>query len=175
MPIQVLVLFLLIGATSCKSQTNTMKDSDNLNTYSNCPDNGDCSFKVLPNTSNIFNTDEFDIGYLEQIKTDSILLIFEYNRHKTPNNPDDYHIERVYIELPSKPQPLALNDVALQQVNLLFERLCYCKGETGVYQISNGSLTLTSLKQNKFHLNLHFSTSEVPQSISEIDELFSLK
>ncbi|MBJ7880897.1 hypothetical protein [Gelidibacter salicanalis] len=161
---------------SCKSHTNNLKNTEKLNTVTPiCPEDGNCSFKSSPNTSVVFKTDEFGIGYLEYLEKDTTLLTFEYQRTEAPNTLDGYYIERLYIELPPALQALTLKDSALQQVNVLFERLCYCKGETGIYQINTGTLNLTPLENERFHLELTFTTTEVPHIISKIEETFSLK
>ncbi|WP_299394681.1 hypothetical protein [uncultured Gelidibacter sp.] len=168
-------LIAVLGVFSCKSQDTILKNSDELNkTFSMCPDDGKCSYNSFPNTAVKFHIDEFGMGYIEYLKKKSTLLKFEYQRDTLPNTADGHYIERVYIELPPAPKSFILKDNALQQVNLLFERLCYCKGETGIYQINTGTLSLTPLDDGRFHLKLHFKTSEVPQILTEIDEIITL-
>lgn len=169
-------LIALTVVFSCKSHINKLTNSDQLNKAASiCPKGGHCSFKSALNTSVVFKIDEFNIGYVDYLEKKATLLTFEYIRDEIPNTVDDQYIERLYIELPPVPQALLLKDNALQQVHLLFERLCYCKGETGIYQINQGTLSLQPLGEDRFHLKLTFKTSDVPHIITEIDEIFSLK
>ena len=169
-----LILLTFFLMLSCKSQhpDNLNLDAQNEH-HTICPDQGKCNFSVITNQSLKFKKDEFGIGYTEFIKKDAILLKFEYQRNDIPNTVDGHYIERVYLELPKSTKVLNLKNQALQKVNLLFERVCYCKGETGFYQIEQGTLSLTSLGNKNYHLKLNFK-SPVTQLITEINEVFSL-
>lgn len=168
------ILSILVLTFSCKSQHPDMLDSNIENSQrTTCPDEGKCNFSLSSNQSIQFKKDEFGIGYAEFIKKDALLLKFEYQRDDIPNTVDGQYIERIYLELPNHPKTLNLKYEELKNINLLFERVCYCKGETGLYKIDQGTLSLKPLGNNSYHLKLKFKSS-VPQVITEIDEIFSL-
>jgi len=174
--ILIIALSTLSLGFSCKSYTNNAKNTEKLKkTTPLCPEDGNCSFKSSPKTSVVFKTDEFGFGYVDFLENEATLLTFEYQRTEVQHSLDGHYMERVYIEMPVAPHAITLTDSQLQDVNLLFERRCYCKGETGVYPINRGTLKLTPLGDERFHLELWFTTSEVPHIISKIKETFSLK
>ncbi|TXE08182.1 hypothetical protein ES711_06615 [Gelidibacter salicanalis] len=174
--ILIIALSTLSIGFSCRSYTNNSKNTEKLKkTTTLCPEDGNCSFKSSPKTSVVFKTDELGIGYVDFLEKEASLLTFEYQRTEVQHTLDGHYMERVYIELPPAPRAISLTNSELQEVNLLFERRCYCKGETGVYPINRGTLKLTPLEDDRFHLELWFTTSEVPHIISKIEETFSLK
>ena len=173
---QYILLTTLILLLSCKSQTyNVSHSNESHKSNTICPEEGNCNFSISPNQSIDFKKDEFGIGYAEFIISESNVLKFEYQRNEIPNTADGHYIERVYLELPRHPKTLFLKDQDLEKANLLFERVCYCKGQTGFYKIDQGTLSLRSMGNNRYHLKLSFKTSEVPQIITEINEIFSLE
>jgi len=60
-------------------------------------------------------------------------------------------------------------------VKALFARLCFCRGQTGYYIINQGQLSIKKLSESQYHLKMRFKIDEVPQVISEIDEVISFK
>ncbi|WP_157491986.1 hypothetical protein [Gelidibacter mesophilus] len=170
-----IVLTTLILVSSCKTKPHQTSSFDKLPEKGKpCPDNGECHFSSTPNQSIILKKDEFGIGYAQFSKSDNTLLKFEYQRNAPLNTLDRQYIERIYFELPNPPKPLLLQNRDLVKINLLFERVCFCKGHTGFYKISEGVLSLKPLTNNRYHLQLRFKTAEVPQIITEIDKIFSL-
>jgi hypothetical protein len=140
----------------------------------NCPENGECSFDVLHHSSiNVLN-DEFGNSYSEFQESDAIVLKFEYKRNEIPNTADSGYREEIYIELNPENLEIDLKNQELQMVKLHFGRFCFCKGQTGLYKISKGRLTIKKTSVNRYLLNLEFKTDEVPQVISKIIEEFSI-
>ena len=172
---QYILVATFILLLSCKSQSYDVSlSNESSKSKVTCPKEGTCNFSIYPNQSIDFKIDEFGIGYAEFKISDSNVLKFEYQRNEIPNIADSGYIERVYLELPNHPKTLLSEDQTLEKVNLLFERVCYCKGQTGFYKINQGTLSLKLIKKNRYHLKLSFKTSEVPQVLTEIDEIFSL-
>lgn len=170
------VSFILVTLVlSCKSQREILKNNYSLHPVtSRCPEDGVCSFKVAPKMSVLFKTDEFGIGYVDYFEAQSTLLTFEYQRKTPENTVDGHYNERLYLQLAPDQKALHLKDQELQKVNLLFERICYCKGDTGVYQINSGNLVITPLANNQVHLKLSFRSLEVPQIITELNEIITI-
>ncbi len=73
------------------------------------------------------------------------VLKYTYTRNKIPNTEDSSYVEEIYIELDSKNIETNLKDAQLANVKVVFARLCFCKGQTGYYKVTNGEL---SIKKN---------------------------
>jgi hypothetical protein len=147
----------------------------NLKTInSTCPSDGVCSLEVLQNTSLEIKQDE--IGALYPVLTEgtSTILKFEYKRNEIANTQDGQYSELIYAELPQNIKNIQLNNTDLSTVKLLFARLCFCRGQTGYYKVSNGELEIQKNVDGTFNFKLHFKIDEVPQVITFIDTSFSL-
>ena len=171
------LLFLII--VSCKSTKNMTADfvvneAILINTL-NCPENGDCTIELLPNTSLEFEKDEF--GNLYPVISEGNKTIFKYiyTRNPIPNTQDSNYSEIVFAELDSIISPRTLTDETLQDIKLHFGRLCFCKGETGYYPIKKGKFKITKSTKNTFKIDFNFKISEVPQIISAINETVCVK
>jgi hypothetical protein len=167
------LLFLLVF--SCASQRNaTAIDSIQTNA-SPCPEDGDCTFEVLSNQSFSIEKDGIGALYPKVVDGNTIILKFEYKRNDIPNTVDGQYRELVYLELSPEHVEIDLKDGELINVKALFARLCFCRGQTGYYIINQGQLSLKKLSEHQYHLKMRFKIDEVPQVISEIDEVFSIK
>lgn len=171
------LLFLII--VSCKSTKNMTADfvvneAILINTL-NCPENGDCTIELLPNSSLEFKNDEF--GNLYPVISEGNKTIFKYiyTRNPIPNTQDSNYSEIVFAELEATISEKTLTDEALQDVKLHFGRLCFCKGETGYYPIKNGEFKISKSTKNTFKIDFNFKISEVPQIISTINETVGVK
>ena len=99
-------------------------------------------------------------------------LVFTWS-DEIPNTMDSSYREILYLELNPKALEIEKEGVNLQDVKLLFARLCFCKGQTGYYKITEGKLKISQVQDNTYHLYLEFNTSEVPQILHKISETFS--
>ena len=70
---------------------------------------------------------------------------------------------------------MELSNSELKKVNLIFARFCYCKGQTGYYQVRKGNLIIKKEEDNNYHLHLTFKVDEVPQIITEINQVLNIK
>lgn len=170
----IIILSVFLFQQSCKtSQTSTMnKDFSTPKTL--CPEEGVCTFEVLQNKSLKVLKDDFGATYPEISDGKYILLKFEYSKNKIPNTADSGYRELIYIELNPNNLEVELKDNQLKNVKLTFARLCYCKGQTGYYIIDKGNLSIKKISENTFNLSLQFSTDEVPQIITQINETFEI-
>lgn len=165
------LLFLII--VSCKS-TFVVNEAILVNTL-NCPENGDCTIELLPNTSLEFKKDEFGILYPVISEGNKTIFKFIYNRKPIPNTQDSHYTEIVFAELDSIISQKKFTNETLKNAKLHFGRLCYCKGETGYYPIKNGKFIISKSTKNSFKIDFNFKIDEVPQVISAINETVSIK
>jgi hypothetical protein len=163
-------IFCLI-LISCGSKNKVlMENSGFLKTE--CPSDGICSLKVEQNKA-IRLTNENTINFFPYIQEGkNIVLTFEYKRNDIPNTVDGHYSEQVILELDPNNLEIALTGKALQNVKLLFGRFCYCKGQTGYYNINNGSLKVEKLNNGEYYISISFSQDSVPQIITFIGETF---
>ncbi len=141
----------------------------------NCPENGDCTIELLPNTSLEFKKDEF--GNLYPVISEGNKSIFKYiyTRKPIPNTQDGNYSEIVFAELDATISEKTFTDETLQDIKLYFGRLCFCKGETGYYPIKKGEFKISKSTKNSFKIDFNFKIDEVPQIISAINETIGVK
>ena len=167
----VIIICFLISSCNANQKVLIVKEVDK--TISFCPDDGVCTFEVLQNKSLKVLQDEFANLYPEIYEGNKIILKFQYKRKEIPNTLDSSYSEFIYLELDPNNLMLELENLQLQEVKLLFARLCFCRGQTGYYKVKNGKLSITK-KNNNYQFNLEFKIDEVPQVIALINKSFSL-
>ncbi|MEJ6792343.1 MAG: hypothetical protein QNK89_06350 [Lacinutrix sp.] len=145
-----------------------------VNKVSLCPEDGVCSFNVLKNKTYSIKTDEFGNSYSQLLDGKNTVLKFEYKRNEQEGVEDSSYREIIYIEIDLKDVELSLTDADLKKGNVGFERLCFCRGQKGAYNILKGNLLLTMINENEYNLILNFKTDKVPQVITAINEYFKL-
>ncbi len=169
----VFLLFFIIIA-SCQVKKELVDDSNftNKQSQSNCPEDGVCTFEVIKNKSAEIKKDEFGASYLNLSKSENVLLKFEYIKNEIPNTQDSSYIEIIYLELTLGKNGYQIKDI---NNNAIFGRLCFCRGQTGYYEIVDNNLKFTKVSEATYNINLDFKINEVPQVISKINETFSIK
>lgn len=171
-----ILLFLIVSCKPCKNLNASLAvNKANILKTENCPENGDCTIELLPNTSLEFKKDEFGSLYPVISEGNKTIFKFTYSRKSIPNTQDSDYTELVFAELDSVISSKTLTNVALQDIKLHFGRLCYCKGETGYYPIKNGEFKITKSTKNSFKIDFNFKIDEVPQIISAINETVCVK
>ena len=168
----ILIVCFLIYSCSAKQKVILEKEIDRESTF--CPIDGVCSFEVLENKSLELLKDGIGELYPNIIDDNNIVLIFEYKRNEIPNTVDGSYRELIYVELDPNNLRFNIENSQLQEVKLLFVRLCFCRGQTGYYKVKNGELSISKENDN-YRINLEFKVNEVPQVISSINEVFRLK
>lgn len=168
----ILISCFLAFSCSAKQKVLTIKETDKTTTY--CPEDGVCTFEVLKNKSLKILKDEFGNLYPEIYEGDNIILKFEYKRNEIPNTMDSSYRELIYVELIPDNLIIELENSKLQETNLLFARLCYCRGQTGYYKVKNGKLTIIR-EGDSYQFDLEFIVDEIPQIITSINKSFILK
>lgn len=167
-------VLLLISFSSCKSFNFQIKTPTMIDSII-CPENGNCSLELIPNKSIEFKEDEF--GILYPIISEGNKTLFKYTFQKKPIKElqDSNYTEIIYAELETTISEMSLTNQDLSSIKLYFGRLCYCKGATGYYPIKNGTFKITQTAKDSVNFKLDFTITEVPQIISKINEIISLK
>lgn len=169
-------LYILICCflLSCNARQKLLADERIEHLTTDCPENGVCAFEVLHNKSLKLLKDGIGKLYPDISDGDNIILKFEYKRNEIPNTMDSSYRELIYVELDPNNLTLELENSQLKEVKLLFARLCFCRGQTGYYNVNKGKLSITK-KGDNYQFNLDFEINEVPQIITSISQSFILK
>lgn len=163
---------------SCKTSEIPKSNSsveDTILLTTNCPDDGTCTFDVIQNSSMKILTDDIGALYPQFYKSEAIVLKFEYKKEEQTNTADGGYTELIYLEIDKEDLELELENSKLEQVKLLFGRLCFCKGSSGYFKITDGNLSIKKKNEDSYRIDITFTTKEVPQIITAISETFSLK
>lgn len=166
-----LLIAMILLISSCKSNQQITTKSDQ---EISCPIDGTCSFEVLKNKELLILEDEFKNTYHELKPADGkVVLKYEYKRNTNPEISDDNYSEIVFIEIDENITDLDLTDQFLGNAKVSYNRLCFCRGATGIYKVKKGHLKI-SKDDKKYELALDFMVEEVPQVVTSIKESFEL-
>ncbi len=167
----IIALPLFIG---CKSQ---QMDVPNISTAklteTKCPDKGTCKVRLEKDQHIVVKRQDWGSIFYElapQIGTN--VIVYEYDRGNEKELPDSGYREEIVFELDAKISNQNLTGASLKNLNGLFGRFCFCRGQTGYYPITDGTLK-SSEKNGILNVNLDFTITEVPQIIDHIN--FDLK
>lgn len=139
-----------------------------LKIESPCPTDGTCTTEVLKNKSLVVKTDEFGSMYTQTIDSkNTSVIVYQYNRTVKGDIQDANYREEVVFEIKNTDTNLDLENGNLQQTKMLFGRFCFCRGQTGYYNIENGNLKLNK-SGDEISFNLDFTITKVPQIIKSI-------
>lgn len=163
---KIILLFasFIIISCSCKKATLDNKKKQNeltTNVTSNCPDDGTCNAIVYKNKKIDLLMDNLGKPYYQMSEsTDKYVVKYEYIRTPLESTQDSGYREEIVFELNNNDKEANYSDIELVNQHFLYGRFCFCRGQTGYYQITKGNV---SLKNSK--LKVDFSTTEVPQII----------
>ena len=160
--------FLIFILFSCKTPSaSSQKISRQANNY--CPESGYCNREVLNKSELKIQSDTFGKIYYEIVPGNNTVIRFTFKKDAPEGTADGNYSEIVLLEIPNKKIRLNLHDQELQQVKLLFGRLCFCRDATGYFKVENGSLLLDRTDKN-IHIELSFDVKKVPQLLKSINE-----
>ncbi len=171
MRILIPIIFLLF--ITCKSQQTysdkLLSEKKVINLFENCPNDGNCSIEIFPDSELEVKQDEFGNSY--PVINSGNKLVIQYLYKKTPieNTADSNYSETIYFEIDNDKINLDLQNEKLQEVKLLYGRLCYCKGTTGYFKVNKGNLQVKMNREN-LTINLQFEVKKIPQIINTINE-----
>jgi len=163
---------------SCKtSQTNTslgQSTEKQIVETKDCINNATCTLEIIPKSSLLIKQDEFNNTYIEIEKGESTILKYQLKKDPIPNTADSNYSEILYFQIDGNTKELHLINEELKKVNMVYARLCYCKGTSGYFKVRNGELKL-SIKKNELTLSANFSVENIPQIITQINEKIILQ
>ena len=165
------ILILLMIFSSC----GTQKEQSNDQRVSlpppiiNCPEDGDCSFEVFKNSNLNLAYGSDGKLYPEVTEGEKIVIKYHYKRKTIENTMDSNYSEYVYFEFDPNVKQIILKDKELQNVKMVFGRICYCKGSMGYFPVREGNLFLFNSNGN-LTVRTSFKINKVPQIINQIDE-----
>ena len=172
------LFILVLLVVGCKtSQINTsLEELNEKHTVilSNCIDNAVCNIEIIPKSNLLIKEDEFKNTYIEFEKGNNTIIKYQLKKNELPNTADSHYSEIIYLEIDNYNKSLYLKNEELQQVKMIYGRLCYCKGSSGYFKVKKGSLELI-LSKNKLSLNANFNVENIPQIVSQINENISLQ
>lgn len=166
----ILAFFLFFALMSCDAQKNQGERAQDLipPPVINCPKEGNCTFEVLENSSLNLKTDSTGKLYPEITDGDKLVIKYHYKKIVDENIMDAGLSEYLYLEFDPLMQQIILKDKELQQVKMVFGKICRC-GDMGYYRVKEGNLFLFNRNGN-LQIRSAFQVKNVRQVISEIDE-----
>jgi sucrose-6-phosphate hydrolase SacC (GH32 family) len=153
-----------------KAGEETMKEKE---TASICPEDGTCTSKIFKNQQLYIQVDETGALYYRLIENKNTSVIsFEYKKHTDSTLVDNHYSETLLFEIDNNTKELNLKDKNLQNVKMLFDKRCFCRGQAGVYKIEKGHLVFTKEKEVST-IQLSFEIQNIDQKLKTIQ--FSVK
>ncbi len=157
-----LVVFLCF---SCKPKQMISAKSQ-FEILNPCPEQGVCKVTLHENSSLEILKDSIGMLYY-QLRENKLKHVIEYEYLvKGPDNTADGDLtEKILFELPQKSKSMTLENNALAEVALVYQRLCFCRGETGLVPITQGHFELNAKKNT---LKITFQQSQFPQAFDSV-------
>jgi len=169
------LFLLIIGCKSGKINTLLEKlDEKNTAVLSNCFDNAVCTIEIIPNSNLMIKEDAFKNTYIEMEDGVNTIIKYQFKKNELPNTADGQYSEFLYLEIDNYNKRLHLKNEELQQVKMIYGKLCYCKGSSGFFKVKNGTLELI-LSKNKLSLVTNFNVENIQQMVSQLNENILLK
>jgi hypothetical protein len=166
-------LILLNVFFGCKTKQEITNDVPIFFQNITCPDDGNCTFEVLKDSSLEIKTDEFGNLYPEISSGNKLVVKYHYKRNEIKNTADSSYSEFIYFELDNQEENFILKDIDLQKVKLLYGRICFCRGSSGYFKITSGTLFVDK-HGDKLDVDLRFKSPKgIPQIITQIKETIS--
>ncbi len=140
------LIVLLFSLNACKTtkdkhdivDVNSSVDSSIV--IEKCLENGDCTLKVMKNSSMTIKEDTAGQMYPVIEKGDAIIIEYTFSKKGPEGTADGDYSETLHFSIPNNTKILYLEDASLQEVDLLFGKHCFCRGEAGFYKINKGEL-----------------------------------
>jgi len=158
---------------SCKTNSTTMtetKQSDDIEkTKKNnifCPEDGKCTLEVIANASLILKEDTIGKIYPEITSGNKFVFVYTYTRNTSGLYQDEAYSETIHFELSPNDDNRVFEDIALQKVNAIYGKHCFCRGQAGFYNIEKGTLKTGELKNEAFQFE--FSIPNVSHVVNNV-------
>jgi len=164
-----LLSFLSISCNCTKNQVNdvVIEKTDSAT----CPSEGKCTTILIENKSLDIKTDDTGAIYYELTNNSKTSVIkFEYKKTVDTTFQDNNYSEEIVFEIPNQFEEINLTDNELKSFKMLFGKHCFCRGQTGIYNIKKGKLNLK--KDGKTtSFNLKFEIPNIDHAIKKISEI----
>ncbi len=166
-----IILVFIFVLSSCAANKEQGKEKKQIipPPHINCPEDGNCSFEVLKNSTLNLLYDSTGKMYPEITTGNKTVIKFHYKRKVGKDEVDSSYSEYVYLEFDQSERQIILKDIELKKVKMIFGRICYCKGSMGYFPIQQGSLFLFH-REGNLQIRTSFKVNKVPQIIDQIDE-----
>ena len=161
-----LTLVLLFGCGSRKNQTAVVEMPV---PHVNCPEGGDCTFEVLRDTELQLSYDALGDLNPKIVPGKMVTVRYHFKKDEVPGTADSSHSEYLLLEFDPAVEQLILRDEGLQQVKMVYGRICFCRGAMGYFRVTDGNLFLFN-RNRELQIRSAFHVKKVPQIIEEIDE-----
>ncbi|WP_162126611.1 hypothetical protein [Flavobacterium phycosphaerae] len=160
--LSILILSLGICLSSCCSQKKATNGNIILKTT--LFKNGNETLSLLKNKSIDTTTKNNSLAYELKTNTTTDVIQYSYEIDMDQAAYDGGLREELLFEIPQGDFEFNLTNNELQKTKMLFGRYCYCRGQNGVFKITNGSLNI-SRQSGKVTLAINFHQDSVPQKI----------
>lgn len=161
--------FWILAGCSAKQDFNPTA----ISLSSPCEGNADCTIKIMPNKGLFVQTGSNDksnsLVYVIEDNPDKNVIVYKFKKTPKGHIQDANYHEEIVFELDKNATALHLNDGQLQTAKMIFGRFCFCKGQTGLFAVKQGTLAIDAGHNGE----LNFTVPEVPQVTKQIR--FSLK
>jgi hypothetical protein len=163
------ILFLSCNTTKKATTENVQKTSETAKAETQCPEPGKCSWEYLRNKSLVVEKDGIDMLYPHLVDNPETSVIkFRYHKDSPAGVSDGQYTEEVYFEVRNDVKSLSLQDEQLQEVKLLYGRMCFCeRGKVGYVKVVDGKLSYTKTNGTA-SISLSFQNNKIPQVIQEL-------
>lgn len=164
---------------ACKTQTGKVISSENTtieqmeNSPSDCPEEGICSVVVHKNKSLSIKDDGTGALYPQLLDGTNTVIEYTYLKKGPEGTVDGDYSETIHFEIPAGTDSFSKENASLTDVNLLYGKHCYCKGEAGYYPITDGKLLVNKNKLGTV-IDLKFKVHKTSQVITHISEMVRL-
>ncbi len=174
-----LFLIPLFVVNACKTQTGTVISSENTsmeqveNRITGCPEEGTCNVVIHKNKHLVIKEDGTGAVYPEMVAGENMVVVYTYSKEGPEGTVDGNYSETIHFEIPAGMENMSKEDAALAEVNLLYGKQCFCRGEAGFYPIRNGKILIEKTNQ-ALVFDLKFNVEKTSQVVSHITETVKL-
>jgi hypothetical protein len=167
-----LLLALALGSCKCKKeiarQTSLAQVQSAALQDHECPPKGTCSIELIRDKALDIMRDEFGSRYYKLSDSNETHVVkYLFSRGDEEVLPDSGYQEEIIFMIPSKATEVSLSDSELKNTSMLFGRFCFCRGQTGYYNVSDGALSVKKVG-DAYKLDLRLKVSEVPQIVEKV-------
>ena len=173
------LIVILFSLNACKTTKDNNKVLDVKSTgdssivIDKCPENAECTLKVIKNSSLTIKEDTIGQLYPVIEKGDDIVIEYTFLKKGPEGTLDGDYSETLHFIIPDNTKQLNLKDVNLQDVDLLFGKHCFCKGEAGYYRVKKGELHI--LKTSKeLTIDITYIVDETTQETKQLTQTIKL-